>query len=94
MMDVSGVITIAISFTMCLIGVLTFISGRLSKAEKEGRLAEKLDTCCKGIDEIKAQLAAQDHIQNKQNIALEQHEQRIRNLEGQLEIMGRRSSGD
>lgn len=91
-MDISGIITVAISFTMCIIGVLTFISGRLSKAEKDGRLAEKLDTAVKGIDEIKAKLSSQEHMQNKQSIVLEQHEQRIRNLEGQIELAERRNS--
>ncbi len=90
-MNVASVITIAISFTMCVIGVLTFISGRLSKAEKEGRLAEKLDTCCRGIDEIKVKLTSQEHAQNKQNIALEQHEQRLKAIENQLQAYGRGS---
>lgn len=91
-MNAASVITIAISFTMCVIGILTFVSGRMSKAEQEGRLAEKLDTCCRGIDEIKAKLASQEHTQNKQNIALEQHEQRIRILENQIGLIGRRGS--
>lgn len=76
---------------MCVMGVLTFISGRLSKAEKEGRLAEKLDTCCKGIDEIKAKLTAQETAQSQQNVTLEQHEQRLKTLESQLRAYERRN---
>lgn len=81
------VITTAISFLMCVIGVLTFISGRLSKAEKDGRLAEKLDTCVKGIDEIKVTLTAQQNAQNRQNVTLENHEQRFIALETRVQSL-------
>lgn len=91
-MNTISIITVAISFTMCVIGILTFVSGRLSKAEKEGRLAEKLDTCCRGIDEIKAKLTSQENTQNQQNLALEQHEQRLRALEGQLRLYNERGN--
>lgn len=82
-------ITLVIAIITCIIGVLTFISGRLTKAEKEGRLAEKLDTCARGIEEIKAKLTAQDAIQNQQNIALEKHEQRLNTLETRIHIVER-----
>ena len=49
-------ITFLIGVISCIIGILTFISGRISKAEQDGRLSEKLDTCAKGIEEIKLKL--------------------------------------
>lgn len=82
-------ITLAIAIITCIIGVLTFISGRLTKAEKDGRLAEKLDTCARGIEEIKLKLTAQDAMQNQQNIAIEKHEQRLSTLETRLNLVER-----
>lgn len=82
-------ITLAIAIITCVIGVLTFVSGRLTKAEKEGRLAEKLDTCARGIEEIKTKLTAQDAIQNQQNVAIEKHEQRLDTLESRLQVIER-----
>ncbi len=76
-----------ISLVMCIIGILTFISGRLSKAEKEGRLAEKLDTCCRGIDEIKAKLTSQESAQTQQSIMIEKHEQRFVSLENRVKLL-------
>ena len=81
------IITTSISFIMCIIGILTFISGRLSKAEKDGRLAEKLDTCCRGIDEIKAKLTSQENAQTQQSIMIEKHEQRLISLEDRVKIL-------
>lgn len=77
-------VTLIIAVITCIIGILTFISGRMSKAERDGRLAEKLDTCVNGISEIKAKLTAQDARQNQQNVALENHEQRIVSVEKRL----------
>ena len=82
-------ITVIIAIITCIIGVLTFISGRLTKAEKDGRLAEKLDTCARGIDEIKTKLNTQDAMQNQQNIAIEKHEQRMNAIETRLQILER-----
>ncbi len=77
-------VTLIIAVITCIIGILTFISGRMSKAERDGRLAEKLDTCVNGISEIKAKLTAQETRQNQQNVALENHEQRIVSVEKRL----------
>lgn len=77
-------VTLIIAVITCIIGILTFISGRMSKAERDGRLAEKLDTCVSGISEIKAKLTAQDARQNQQNVSLENHEQRIVSVEKRL----------
>lgn len=82
-------VTLLIAIITCIIGVLTFISGRLTKAEKEGRLAEKLDTCARGIDEIKTKLSTQEAMQNQQNINLEKHEQRLNSLEVRVQTLER-----
>lgn len=77
-------VTLIIAVITCIIGILTFISGRLSKAERDGRLAEKLDTCVSGIDEIKAKLTAQETRQVQQDISLENHEQRLVSVENRV----------
>lgn len=82
-------ITIIIAVITCIIGILTFISGRLAKAEKDGRLAEKLDTCARGIEEIKIKLNTQEAMQNQQNIAIEKHEQRLTSMETRLQMLER-----
>jgi flagellin-like hook-associated protein FlgL len=60
------------------------VSGRLSKAERDGRFAEKLDTCAKGIEEIKTKLGVQENAQNMHNVKLSAFEQRVRNLEDRV----------
>lgn len=77
-------VTLIIAVVTCIIGILTFVSGRLSKAERDGRLAEKLDTCVSGIGEIKAKLTAQETRQAQQDISLENHEQRLVSVENRV----------
>lgn len=85
-MDAST-ITFLVGIISCIIGVLTFITGRLSKAERDGRFAEKLDTCAKGIDEIKTKLGVQEIAQNQQNVILGEHEQRLKSLESRVKTI-------
>lgn len=87
-------ITLLIGVISCIIGVLTFISGRISKAEQDGRLSEKLDTCAKGIEEIKIKLDGQESIQNQQNVMINSHEiilknhtEKIEHIENTLESL-------
>lgn len=80
-------ITFLIGVISCVIGILTFISGRLSKAEQNGRFAEKLDTCAKGIAEIKSKLDSQESTQNRQDILLTEHAQQISHLANQQKIL-------
>lgn len=44
---------------MCLIGVMTFVSGMMQRSKNDGVLANKVDNALKGIDEIKATLNEQ-----------------------------------
>lgn len=83
-------ITFLIGVISCIIGVLTFISGRISKAEQNGRFAEKLDTCAKGIAEIKSKLDSQESTQNRQDILLTEHAQQISHLETRIKNLEER----
>lgn len=80
-------ITLLIGVISCIVGILTFISGRMTRAERDGRFAEKLDTCARGISEIKTKLDIQDAAQNQQNITLGEHEQRLKILETRVKSL-------
>lgn len=78
-------VTFLIGIISCLIGILTFVSGRISKAEQNGRLSEKLDSCVKGIEEIKSKLDAQEVVQNSQNVKINSHELILNSHEEKIE---------
>ena len=81
----AATITFLIGVISCVIGILTFVSGRISKAEQNGRLSEKLDSCVKGIEEIKTKLDNQEAIQNAQNVKINSHDIMIANHEEKIE---------
>jgi len=83
-MSPTVLMTLIIGVITCIVGVLTFISARITKAEQNGRFAEKLDNCVKGIEEIKTTLSIQSVAQNQQDITLGEHEQRIKSLEARV----------
>lgn len=51
-----GAVTIIgciVGIISCIIGISSFLSAQITKAKQDGVLIEKIDQCCKGIDEIK-----------------------------------------
>ena len=89
-MDGAAILTLVVGGISCLVAVLTFITARISRAENNGRFAEKLDNCINGIEEIKSKLDRQEAAQNQQSITLAQHGQRIESLEARVESLERR----
>lgn len=76
---VVGVIT-------CVVGVATFTSAQLSKASQDGRLLEKVEQACKGIDEIKKEMKEKnkefDETLRKHSIEIAELKQSIQMLNG------------
>lgn len=77
-------LTLIIGLISCIIGILTFVSAKITKAEQNGRLSEKLDACAKGIEEIKGKLDGQEAVQNAQNVMLNSHELLIKTHEEKI----------
>ena len=88
-MDGPSTIALIVGVITCVIGVLSFVSARISKAEQDGRFAEKLDNCVKGISEIKATMQSHSMTQNQQDVRLSEHEQRIKSLEARMRVVER-----
>lgn len=47
------VIGIIISVTMMILGIVTFVTGRIAKASNDGILIAKVEQCIKGIEDLK-----------------------------------------
>jgi beta-lactamase regulating signal transducer with metallopeptidase domain len=51
-----AVISCIVGIITCLIGVATFTSAQLSKSNQNGRILEKIEYTCRGVDEIKKEM--------------------------------------
>lgn len=76
----TGTITFLIGIIGCIIGISTFISGRMAKAEKNGSMETKITQALDGISSINRKL--EDFSKNQHNIDLmvNSHEEQIRSL--------------
>lgn len=83
-MDAST-ITLVIGIISCVIGVSTFVSGRLDKSRQSGVLEEKINQALKGITEIKNDLKAQNKAQADLGILAKSHEEKIHTLFNNIE---------
>ena len=63
-----------------MIGVLTFITGMLSRAKSDGAVLQKVEQACAGIEELKA--GFKDMNANHSSLALlvNSHEEQIKTL--------------
>ena len=73
-------ITLIIGIIGCVIGVSTFISSLLSKAQTNGVLEQKIEQALQGIDEIKTQVKDSATNQNSMSLMVQSHTEQIKNL--------------
>ena len=83
----TGTITFLIGIIGCVIGVSTFISGRMAKAEKNGSLETKITQALDGISSINKKLEDFSKSQHTIDLMVNSHEEQIRSLfKGQDEL--------
>ena len=73
-------ITLIIGIVSCFIGVSTFISGRMTKAEKNGSLETKITQALDGITSINRKLEEFSRSQHNVDLMVNSHEEQIRTL--------------
>lgn len=78
---IEGFVAIVCTVIGCAIGIAGFYVGIVSRAKQDGRMLEKIDQCCKGIDEIKKDMKEKNH--NFDDV-IDEHSQRITRLEAQV----------
>jgi hypothetical protein len=73
-----AIITCIVGVISCVIGVATFTSAQLSKANQNGRILEKVDYTCRGVDEIKKEMKEKNHELDK---VIDEHTVQITRLQ-------------
>lgn len=73
-------ITLIIGIVGCVIGVSTFVSSLLNKAQTNGALGQKIEQALKGIEEIKAQVKDSAANQSSMSLTVQSHTEQIKNL--------------
>lgn len=88
-MDASTV-TLIIGIIGCVIGVSTFVSSLLNKAQTNGVLEQKIEQALQGIEEIKSQVKDSATKQTDMSLTVQSHTEQIKNLYKMIdELRGR-----
>lgn len=61
----------------CAIGVAGFYVGSVSRAKQDGRMLEKIDQCCKGIEDLKADNKERNAILSEHSKILTSHDEKL-----------------
>ncbi len=73
-------ITLIVGIIGCVIGVSTFVSSLLNKAQTNGVIGQKIEQALQGIDEIKAQVKESASNQTSMSLTVQSHTEQIKNL--------------
>lgn len=73
-------ITLIVGIVGCVIGVSTFVSSLLNKAQTNGVLEQKIEQALQGIDEIKTQVKDSAASQSSMSLTVQSHTEQIKNL--------------
>lgn len=73
-------ITLIVGIIGCVIGVSSFVSSLLNKAQTNGVLEQKIEQALQGIDEIKMQVKDSATNQNNMSLTVQSHTEQIKNL--------------
>lgn len=76
----TGTITLVAGIVSCVIGVSTFITGRMAKAEQNGAMETKITQALDGITAINKKLEAFSNSQQDIQLLTRSNEERIKNL--------------
>ena len=80
-----GTLTFAAGLISCIIGVSTFVVGRMNKSEHNGALEEKINQALSGIDTINAKLEKSIENHHAINLAVNTNHEQITTLFNQIE---------
>lgn len=81
----ASTITLVGGVISCVIGVSTFVAGRMDKSRQSGVLEEKINQALTGITDIKNDLRAQNKAQSDLGLLAKSHEEKIRTLFKQVD---------
>lgn len=73
-------ITLIAGIVGCVIGVSTFVSSLLNKAQTSGVLEQKIEQALQGIEEIKTQVKDSATNQRDMSLIVQSHTEQIKNL--------------
>lgn len=73
-------ITLIVGIVGCVIGISTFVSSLLNKAQTNGVLEQKIEQALQGIDEIKTQVKDSAASQTNMSLTVQSHTEQIKNL--------------
>ena len=75
-----GTVTFIAGLISCVIGVSTFISGRMTKAERNGSMETKINQALDGITAINRKLETSSHDQHTVELMVRSHEEQLKTL--------------
>lgn len=73
-------ITLIVGIIGCVIGVSTFVSSLLNKAQTNGVIVQKIEQALQWIDEIKTQVKESASNQTSMSLIVQSHTEQIKNL--------------
>lgn len=73
-------LTLLMGIISCVIGVSTFVSGRMAKAERNGSMETKIDQALDGIEDLKKKLEASANNQHAMDLMVRSHDEQIKTL--------------
>ena len=79
------IILFVCSLVVCIIGVLTFISGLMTKSKEDGVLVEKINQALDGIEELKSDLKSVTNTEKSLELMVRSHEEQIHTLFKQMD---------
>lgn len=95
MVDAVSAITLIIGIIGCIIGICTFISGRMARAERNGSMETKITQALEGIESINRKLEASALTQHTIDLTVHSHDEQIKTLFRQYsELRALHTEGD
>lgn len=73
-------ITLIIGIIGCIIGISTFVSSLITKAQNNGVLTQKIEQALQGIEEIKQRVNGYSASQSSMSLTVQSHTEQIKNL--------------
>lgn len=73
-------ITLLVGIISCVIGVSTFVTGRMAKAEHNGSMETKITQALDGITAINRKLEEFSHSQHEVDLLVREHDANIKTL--------------
>lgn len=81
----TATITLIAGIISCVIGVSTFVSGRMARAERNGSMETKINQALEGITSINQKLEESYREQHESDLLVRSHEERIKSLSHRID---------